>query len=76
MGEAAGNSNPPADVTDADRDVDIGCDGDSPSIWSAPASVRLSPLYPNQSATTEFIGSLGTTGATAGVLPSSMTSGS
>src|SRR6266700_1919354 len=44
-------------------------------LGSAEASVRLSPLKPIQSATIAFAGSDGTTGATAGFVPLSMTSG-
>src|SRR5690349_20303871 len=39
------------------------------------SSVRFSPLYPNQIPTTAFFGRAGTTGATAGRVPLSITSG-
>jgi hypothetical protein len=44
--------------------------------WSAPASESTLPLYPNQRATTAPLGKLGTTGAWAGWVPASTTSGS
>ena len=48
----------------------------SDCAWSAPASVRVSPLYPNHRATTAPAGSVGTVGVTAGCVPASTTSGS
>ena len=50
--------------------------GESDVTWSAPFSVRSSPLNPNQSATTALAGIVGSTGATAAVAPASITSGS
>ena len=48
----------------------------SDCAWSAPASVRVLPLYPNHRATTAPAGSVGTVGVTAGCVPASTTSGS
>ena len=48
----------------------------SDCAWSAPASVRVLPLYPNHRATTPPAGSVGTVGVTAGCVPASTTSGS
>jgi hypothetical protein len=42
----------------------------------APTWVRSVPLNPKSIVTIAFLGSFGTTGATAGVVPSVMTSGS
>ena len=42
----------------------------------APTWVRFVPLNPKSIVTTAFAGSVGTTGATAGVVPCVMTSGS
>ena len=59
----------PVGVADAD-----GLSSDC--AWSAPASVRVLPLYPNHRATTAPAGSVGTVGVTAGCVPASTTSGS
>ena len=48
----------------------------SDCAWSAPASERVLPLYPNHRATTAPAGSVGTVGVTAGCVPASTTSGS
>src|SRR5580704_3519372 len=48
----------------------------SDCAWSAPASVRVLPLYPNHRATTPPAGRVGTVGLTAGWVPASTTSGS
>ena len=59
----------PVGVADADG-LSSAC------AWSAPASVRVLPLYPNHRATTAPAGSVGTVGVTAGCVPASTTSGS
>src|SRR2546421_10894976 len=41
----------------------------SAKVPTVGCSVRLSPLYPNQIPTTALIGSIGTTGGTAGTVP-------